>query len=199
MGWERWSLCCTQHLTDKQASYERERESLVQVPFSLGPYPRVSELGMRYLTMGNIPPSDWAWSYHWQHIWQQANRPITAVIWKHLRPILAGAAPKFIWRRKTLRLVRTACHRWWNNEFWIIPMNSWGDVRTSVFKLGLKRTSVMQQDNDPNPTSCSTKEGLSTSKGKALERPSQRPELGLLCTSSRRWSEWVKRKLHSSY
>ncbi len=49
------------------------------------------------------------------------------------------------------------------------------NVRPSVCDLKLKRTWVMQQDNDPKHTSKSTSEWLN--KMKVLEWPSQSPDL----------------------
>uniref|UniRef100_A0A9J7Y0N0 Uncharacterized protein n=1 Tax=Cyprinus carpio carpio TaxID=630221 RepID=A0A9J7Y0N0_CYPCA len=46
------------------------------------------------------------------------------------------------------------------------------NVRTSVQELNLKRKCVMQQDNDPKNTSCSTKEWLKEDKANVLERMS---------------------------
>ncbi len=50
------------------------------------------------------------------------------------------------------------------------------NVRPSVYDLKLKRTWVMQQDNDPKHTSKSTSEWLKKHKIKVLEWPSQSPE-----------------------
>ncbi len=51
------------------------------------------------------------------------------------------------------------------------------NVRLSVCDLELKRTWVMQQDNDPKHTSKSTSEWLKKNKIKVLEWPSQSPDL----------------------
>ncbi|KAK3544300.1 hypothetical protein QTP86_009137 [Hemibagrus guttatus] len=51
------------------------------------------------------------------------------------------------------------------------------NVRPSVCDLKLKRTWVLQQDNDPKHTSKSTSEWLKKNKMKALEWPSQSPDL----------------------
>ncbi|KAK3567375.1 hypothetical protein QTP86_019891 [Hemibagrus guttatus] len=51
------------------------------------------------------------------------------------------------------------------------------NVRPSVFDLKLKRTWVLQQDNDPKHTSKSTSEWLKKNKMKTLEWPSQSPDL----------------------
>ncbi|KAF7664638.1 hypothetical protein LDENG_00170880, partial [Lucifuga dentata] len=51
------------------------------------------------------------------------------------------------------------------------------NVRPSVRDLKLKRTWVMQQDNDPKHTSKSTSEWLKKNKMKVLEWPSQSPDL----------------------
>ncbi|KAK3536221.1 hypothetical protein QTP86_000202 [Hemibagrus guttatus] len=51
------------------------------------------------------------------------------------------------------------------------------DVRPSVCDLKLKRTWVLQQDNDPTHTSKSTSEWLKKNKMKTLEWPSQSPDL----------------------
>ncbi len=51
------------------------------------------------------------------------------------------------------------------------------NVRLSVCDLKLKRTWVMQQDNDPKHTSKSTSEWLKKNKIKVLEWPSQSPDL----------------------
>ncbi|KAG2458113.1 TCB1 transposase, partial [Polypterus senegalus] len=51
------------------------------------------------------------------------------------------------------------------------------NVRTSVHELNLKRRWVMQQDNDPQHTSRSTKEWLKKNKVNVLEWPSQSPDL----------------------
>ncbi len=51
------------------------------------------------------------------------------------------------------------------------------NVRPSVCDLKLKRTWVMQQDNDPKHTSKSTSEWLKKNKIKVLEWPSQSPDL----------------------
>ncbi|KAK3545559.1 hypothetical protein QTP70_008111 [Hemibagrus guttatus] len=51
------------------------------------------------------------------------------------------------------------------------------NVRTSVCDLKLKRTWVLQQDNDPKHTSKSTSEWLKKNKMKTLEWPSQSPDL----------------------
>ncbi len=50
-------------------------------------------------------------------------------------------------------------------------------VRPSVCDLKLKRTWVMQQDNDPKHTSKSTSEWLKKNKIKVLEWPNQSPDL----------------------
>ncbi len=49
----------------------------------------------------------------------------------------------------------------------------------SVCDLKLKRTWVMQQDNDPKFTSKSTSEWLKKNKSKVLEWPSQSPDKDL--------------------
>ncbi|KAK3559140.1 hypothetical protein QTP86_005021 [Hemibagrus guttatus] len=51
------------------------------------------------------------------------------------------------------------------------------NVRPSVCDLKLKRTWVLQQDNDPKNTSKSTSEWLKKNKMKTLEWPSQSPDL----------------------
>ena len=51
------------------------------------------------------------------------------------------------------------------------------NVRPSVQDLKLKRTWVMQQDNDPKHTSKSTSEWLKKPKMKVLEWPSQSLDL----------------------
>ncbi|KAK3552485.1 hypothetical protein QTP86_012155 [Hemibagrus guttatus] len=51
------------------------------------------------------------------------------------------------------------------------------NVQTSVCDLKLKRTWVLQQDNDPKHTSKSTSEWLKKNKMKTLEWPSQSPDL----------------------
>ncbi|KAK3511397.1 hypothetical protein QTP70_007233 [Hemibagrus guttatus] len=51
------------------------------------------------------------------------------------------------------------------------------NVRPSVCDLKLKRTWVLQQDNDPKHTSKSTTEWLKKNKMKTLEWPSQSPDL----------------------
>ncbi|KAK3537122.1 hypothetical protein QTP70_002140 [Hemibagrus guttatus] len=51
------------------------------------------------------------------------------------------------------------------------------NVRPSVCDLRLKRTWVLQQDNDPKHTSKSTSEWLKKNKMKTLEWPSQSPDL----------------------
>ncbi|KAK3563027.1 hypothetical protein QTP86_013350 [Hemibagrus guttatus] len=51
------------------------------------------------------------------------------------------------------------------------------NVRPSVCDLKLKRTWVLQQDNDPQHTSKSTSEWLKKNKMKTLEWPSQSPDL----------------------
>ncbi|KAK3534889.1 hypothetical protein QTP70_001921 [Hemibagrus guttatus] len=51
------------------------------------------------------------------------------------------------------------------------------NVRPSVCDLKLKRTCVLQQDNDPKHTSKSTSEWLKKNKMKTLEWPSQSPGL----------------------
>ncbi|KAK1791365.1 hypothetical protein P4O66_013381, partial [Electrophorus voltai] len=51
------------------------------------------------------------------------------------------------------------------------------NVRLSVHDLKLKRTWVLQQDNDPKHTSKSTSEWLKKNKMKTLEWPSQCPHL----------------------
>ncbi len=53
------------------------------------------------------------------------------------------------------------------------------NVRPSVRDLKLKRTCVLQQDNDPKHTSKSTSEWLKKNKMKTLEWPSQSPDLML--------------------
>ncbi|KAK3519838.1 hypothetical protein QTP70_006672 [Hemibagrus guttatus] len=50
------------------------------------------------------------------------------------------------------------------------------NVRPSVCDLKLKRTWVLQQDNDPKHTSKSTSEWLKKNKMKTLEWPSQSPD-----------------------
>ncbi|KAK3565204.1 hypothetical protein QTP86_001015 [Hemibagrus guttatus] len=54
------------------------------------------------------------------------------------------------------------------------------NVRPSVCDLKLKRTWVLQQDNDPKHTSKSTSEWLKKNKMKTLEWPSQSPDLNLI-------------------
>ncbi|KAK3536316.1 hypothetical protein QTP86_002942 [Hemibagrus guttatus] len=51
------------------------------------------------------------------------------------------------------------------------------NVRPSVCDLKLKRTWVLQQDNDPKHTGKSTSEWLKKNKMKTLEWPSQSPDL----------------------
>ncbi|KAK3514690.1 hypothetical protein QTP70_027774 [Hemibagrus guttatus] len=51
------------------------------------------------------------------------------------------------------------------------------NVRPSVCDLKLKRTWVLQQDNDPKHSSKSTSEWLKKNKMKTLEWPSQSPDL----------------------
>ncbi len=51
------------------------------------------------------------------------------------------------------------------------------NVQPSVRDLKLKRTCVLQQDNDPKHTSKSTSEWLKKNKMKTLECPSQSPDL----------------------
>ncbi len=55
----------------------------------------------------------------------------------------------------------------------ILKENVW----LSIFDLKLKRTWVMQQDNDPKHTSKTTSEWLKKNKIKVLEYPSQSPDL----------------------
>ncbi|KAI4901942.1 hypothetical protein NFI96_021236 [Prochilodus magdalenae] len=59
-------------------------------------------------------------------------------------------------------------------------------VRPSVRDLKLKRTWVLQQDNDPKHASKSTSEWLKENKVKALEWPSQSPDLNPFEGSSKR-------------
>ncbi|CAJ0958446.1 unnamed protein product [Ranitomeya imitator] len=54
------------------------------------------------------------------------------------------------------------------------------NVRPSVRDFKLKRTCIMQQDNDPKHTSKSTCEWLKKNKMKTLEWPSQSPDLNLI-------------------
>ena len=54
------------------------------------------------------------------------------------------------------------------------------NVRPSVCDLKLKRTWVMQQDNNPKPTSQSTSEWLKKNKIKVLKWPSQSLDLNLI-------------------
>ncbi len=54
------------------------------------------------------------------------------------------------------------------------------NVRLSVCDLKLKRTWVMQQDNDLKHTSKSTSEWLKKNKIKVLEWPNQSPDLNLI-------------------
>ncbi len=54
------------------------------------------------------------------------------------------------------------------------------NVRPSVCDLKLKRTWVMQQDNDPKHTSKTTSEWLKKNNIKVLEWPSQSPDLNLI-------------------
>ncbi|KAK3505940.1 hypothetical protein QTP70_003610 [Hemibagrus guttatus] len=54
------------------------------------------------------------------------------------------------------------------------------NARPSVCDLKLKRTWVLQQDNDPQHTSKSTSEWLKKNKMKTLEWPSQNPDLNLI-------------------
>ncbi len=54
------------------------------------------------------------------------------------------------------------------------------NVLPSVCDLKLKRTWVMQQDNDPKLTSKSTSEWLKKNKIKVLEWPSQSPDLNMI-------------------
>ncbi len=51
------------------------------------------------------------------------------------------------------------------------------NVQPSVCDLKLKRTWVMQQDNDPKRTSKSTSEWLKKNKIKVFESPNQCPDL----------------------
>ncbi|MCJ8745442.1 hypothetical protein PDJAM_G00130260, partial [Pangasius djambal] len=73
--------------------------------------------------------------------------------------------------KKTAAMVGAA----WNSALYqrIIKEN----VRTSVHELNLKRKWVMQQDNNPKHTSCSSKEWIKKNEVNVLEWPSQRPEL----------------------
>ncbi|KAK3571134.1 hypothetical protein QTP86_001919 [Hemibagrus guttatus] len=63
------------------------------------------------------------------------------------------------------------------------------NVRPSVCDLKLKRTWVLEQDNDPKHTSKSTSEWLKKNKMKTLEWPSQSPDLNLIAM---RWHDLKK-------
>ncbi|KAK1785346.1 hypothetical protein P4O66_018726 [Electrophorus voltai] len=69
---------------------------------------------------------------------------------------------------------KTFCGKW-NHESCCLPKKE--NVRPSVRDLKLKRTWVLQQDNDPKHTSKSTSEWLKKNKMKTLEWPSQCPDL----------------------
>ncbi len=71
---------------------------------------------------------------------------------------------------------KTCCDKW-NHEFCCLPKILKDNVRPSVRDLKLKRTWVLQQDNDPKHTSKSTSEWLKKNKMKTLEWPSQSPDL----------------------
>ncbi len=67
------------------------------------------------------------------------------------------------------------------------------NVRPSVRDLKLKRTWVMQQDNDPKHTSKSTSEWLKKNKIKVLEWPNQSPDLNPI---EMMWHD-VKQSIHA--
>ncbi|KAK3574884.1 hypothetical protein QTP86_018348 [Hemibagrus guttatus] len=71
---------------------------------------------------------------------------------------------------------KTCCDKW-NHEFCCLPKILKENVRPSVCDLKLKRTWVLQQDNNPKHTSKSTSEWLKKNKMKTLEWPSQSPDL----------------------
>ncbi|KAK3560943.1 hypothetical protein QTP86_023128 [Hemibagrus guttatus] len=64
-----------------------------------------------------------------------------------------------------------------SKELQASPASVKENVRPSVCDLKLKRTWVLQQDNDPKHTSKSTSEWLKKNKMKTLEWSSQSPDL----------------------
>ncbi|KAK3568377.1 hypothetical protein QTP86_005584 [Hemibagrus guttatus] len=73
------------------------------------------------------------------------------------------------------RTWKTCCDKW-NHEFCCLPKNPEGEC-PAICDLKLKRTWVLQQDNDPEHTSKSTSEWLKKNKMKTLEWSSQSPDL----------------------
>ncbi|KAK3515482.1 hypothetical protein QTP70_023006, partial [Hemibagrus guttatus] len=80
------------------------------------------------------------------------------------------------YRKYQSRTWKTCCDKW-DHEFCCLPKILKENVRPSVCDLKLKRTWVLQQDNDPKHTSKSTSEWLKKNKMKTLEWPSQSPDL----------------------